>query len=131
MAKQDRQFIIGQYNQHEYEPDSDPKHVFVVGWGWNNESRRNIHTIDRSGNAYYAGTITAKGGAVATSSEVTQQIREELRLLDLPSSYLSVKQTQQLTTEQQTVARQNIDAEQAGLAMTAEEINTIWNEVMG
>lgn len=47
------QHVQGKFNK----PDSGMAHI--IGWGESKENPKNIHTVDRSGNAWYAGDVTA------------------------------------------------------------------------
>jgi hypothetical protein len=64
------QTAIGKWNV------SDTTSAFIVGKGSSASARSNAHTLDWSGNAWYAGKITAVGnlsvsnGAVYTSGNV-------------------------------------------------------------
>lgn len=49
-----QQMAVGLYNQK----DEQHKFAFIVGGGTSNTNRKNIHTVDRAGNAYYAGDVT-------------------------------------------------------------------------
>ena len=46
--------VQGKYNIE----DTENKYAHIVGGGKNENNRRNIHTIDWSGNAYFAGSLT-------------------------------------------------------------------------
>lgn len=55
VASGDYQHVEGQYNIE----DSNNAYAHIVGNGIDNSSRSNAHTLDWSGNAWYAGSITA------------------------------------------------------------------------
>ena len=54
IASSDYQHVEGQYNIE----DTDGVYVHIVGWGTDDANRRNIHTIDTSGNAAFSGKVT-------------------------------------------------------------------------
>lgn len=55
IASGKRQHVEGQYNVE----DTENKYVHIIGSGTNSSKRKNIHTVDWSGNAEYAGDVTA------------------------------------------------------------------------
>ena len=55
IAKSDYQHVQGKFN----EEDNNNKYAHIIGWGADDDHRKNIHTIDTEGNAWYAGNITA------------------------------------------------------------------------
>ena len=57
----DAQHVQGRYNIE----DTDGKYAHILGWG-TSSTRKNIHTIDTSGNAVFAGDVTAKGISLST-----------------------------------------------------------------
>ncbi|MBO5283645.1 MAG: hypothetical protein J6B43_11085 [Lachnospiraceae bacterium] len=52
------QHVQGQYN----EEDTENKYAHIVGGGTSATDRKNIHTVDWQGNAYYAGDVTNGNG---------------------------------------------------------------------
>ena len=76
IANKDRQFVFGQYNIE----DTEDKYAHIIGWGWADNNRVNIHTVDTAGNAWYkkdvyvGGTSQADGKKLATENYVTTQI---------------------------------------------------------
>lgn len=51
------QHVQGKYN----DKTATEKHlVHIVGWGESDSQRKNIHTIDKDGNAVFTGVVTAK-----------------------------------------------------------------------
>lgn len=60
------QHVQGKYNQI----DTEDKYAHIIGGGYDNNSRRNIHTVDWSGNAIYTGKVTV-GAAPANDMDVT------------------------------------------------------------
>ncbi len=73
VATTDNQHVQGKYNYlynqgKDTETSGDFAHV--VGWGGSDTSRRNIHTLSTSGDAVYAGNVTAKNNIVLTSTQV-------------------------------------------------------------
>ena len=53
IASADYQHVQGKFNE------KDNSKVHIVGWGDSESNRKNIHTIDKEGNAYFAGSINA------------------------------------------------------------------------
>ena len=53
-ASSTSQHVQGKYNVE----DTDGIYAHIVGWGSNDLNRKNIHTIDTSGNAMFTGKIT-------------------------------------------------------------------------
>lgn len=49
------QLVHGQYNV----ADTENKYAHIVGWGTSDTNRKNIHTLDTSGNAWFAGSVFA------------------------------------------------------------------------
>lgn len=58
IALKDNQHVQGQYNIPSEE------FVHIVGWGSGDNDRENIHTLDKDGNAMYAGKVDVKGDLV-------------------------------------------------------------------
>ena len=48
--------------------DSNGVYAHIIGGGTNNANRKNIHTVDWSGNAWYAGTVEGKALILASST---------------------------------------------------------------
>ena len=53
IASADYQHVEGRFNER------NDSMVHIVGWGNSESNRKNIHTIDKSGNAYFSGSINA------------------------------------------------------------------------
>ncbi len=66
------QHVQGKYNK----ADSEDKYAHIVGGGDSDNNRRNIHTLDWEGNAYYEGDVT-NGNGVSLNSLKAEL--EELR----------------------------------------------------
>ena len=72
LASSSNQHVQGRYNVE----DTEGKYVHIVGWGTGSSARKNIHTIDTSGNAVFAGKVTVQNttptaaGDLATKSYV-------------------------------------------------------------
>ena len=62
------QHVIGQYN------DPDDSQAFIVGYGDSTNKRKNIHTIDKNGNAVFAGEVTASNGRLISEGEVDDKL---------------------------------------------------------
>lgn len=60
------QFAIGKFNVKD-----DTTSAFIIGNGSSDSSRSNAMYVDFNGNAYFAGTITAKGSAISGSTSFT------------------------------------------------------------
>ena len=69
IAEGEFQHVIGKFNV----ADDDDDYSFIVGGGNNNNARRNIHTLDWSGNAVYSGKVTAGVGPTANMDLTTKQ----------------------------------------------------------
>ena len=54
IAAGEEQHVEGKYNVQ----DTENKYAHIIGGGISSIKRRNIHTVDWSGNAYYAGDVT-------------------------------------------------------------------------
>lgn len=50
--------------------DTENKYAHIIGGGTNDTARKNIHTVDWDGNAYYMGTITCKKVIMGDGSSV-------------------------------------------------------------
>lgn len=50
------QFVQGKYNKE------DPDKIHIVGYGTSDTDRKNIYTLDKSGNAVFGGNITGNNG---------------------------------------------------------------------
>ena len=61
--------VQGKWN----EIDTEKKYVHLVGWGSSDTDRKNIHTLDTNGNAWYKGDVVGNGISLATvnSNEMT------------------------------------------------------------
>lgn len=76
IANKDRQFVFGQYNIQ----DTEDKYAHIIGWGWADNNRINIHTVDTAGNAWYkkdvyvGGTSQTDALKLATENYVEQQL---------------------------------------------------------
>lgn len=64
------QHVQGQYNVE------DPNMVHIVGWGTSDADRKNIHTIDKEGNAVFTGEVTASNGRLISEEEARALIPE-------------------------------------------------------
>ena len=58
--------------------DTDGKYAHILGWGKSKNSRKNIHTIDTSGNGWFAGDVTvgSNNEKLVTESLMQQKIEE-------------------------------------------------------
>lgn len=64
IASSDYQHVQGKYNIE----DADNKYAHIVGNGTNTNARSNAHTLDWSGNAWYAGNIEGTAMIVKSST---------------------------------------------------------------
>lgn len=64
------QHVIGQYN------DPDDSQAFIVGYGDNTSKRKNVHTVDKKGNAVFTGEVTASNGRLISEDEARALIPE-------------------------------------------------------
>ncbi len=72
------QFVCGHYNA------DDPNAAFIIGFGFGENDRRNIHTVDYQGNAYFKGdvaneqySLNALGEKLGGMSDNTADITDE------------------------------------------------------
>ena len=65
LASSDSQHVQGKYNVE----DADGKYAHIVGNGTSYTARSNAHTLDWSGNAWYAGTVEGTAMIVKSSTE--------------------------------------------------------------
>ena len=63
------QHVQGKYNQI----DTEDKYAHIIGGGYDNDSRRNIHTVDWDGNATYTGKVTVGVAPVNDMDVATKQ----------------------------------------------------------
>ena len=66
------QHVQGQYNVE----DTAGIYAHIVGWGTGSSARKNIHTIDTSGNAVFSGTCTATSHPTSSSRRFKENFRE-------------------------------------------------------
>lgn len=64
------QHVIGQYN------NPDDSQAFIVGYGDNTSKRKNVHTVDKKGNAVFTGEVTASNGRLISEDEARALIPE-------------------------------------------------------
>lgn len=74
-ASSDAQHVEGKYNVE----DANGTYAHIIGGGSGNGARKNIHTVDWSGNAIYAGDVTATETIVENnvSTTVTHNLTEK------------------------------------------------------
>lgn len=85
------QHVQGQYNVE----DTEDKYAHIVGWGLSENSRRNLHTITKGGDAYFDGDIEC--GMVSGSGDGFQIAGLILHGTDLLSRYrLTIDENEQL-----------------------------------
>ena len=65
LASSANQHVQGRYNIE----DADGKYAHIVGNGSSSSARSNAHTLDWSGNAWYAGTVEGTAVIVKSSTE--------------------------------------------------------------
>lgn len=70
IAASENQHVQGKYNVE----DSSGKYTHIVGGGTGTSDRKNIHTLDWSGNAYYTGTVEC-AGVVLTTPDGTKKYK--------------------------------------------------------
>ena len=63
IANQFAQHVFGQYNVEDNPKYENEYNVEVVGWGSTDSDRKNIRTLDQSGNMTIAGTLTQSSDA--------------------------------------------------------------------
>ena len=64
IAASESQHVQGKYNVK----DSNRVYAHIIGGGTGNTNRKNIHTVDWNGNAWYAGNIEGKALIIASST---------------------------------------------------------------
>lgn len=64
IAASSEQHVQGAWNVE----DSNDVYAHIIGGGISNANRKNIHTVDWSGNAWYAGTVEGKALILASST---------------------------------------------------------------
>lgn len=69
-ANKDYQHVQGKWNVE------DNTKVHIVGWG-DETQRKNIHTLDEQGNAWFAGDVQAKNGVISNNLTVSKAIAAE------------------------------------------------------
>lgn len=74
IASSNQQHVQGKFNV----ADTQHKYAHIVGGGTSEDNRKNIHTIDWSGNAEFAGTIKSNGKLVATEEYVKNYVEETI-----------------------------------------------------
>lgn len=67
LASGAKQFVHGMYNVE----DTASTYAHIVGNGQSSSTRSNAYTLDWSGNAWFAGSVTAPGGFIGTASSAT------------------------------------------------------------
>ena len=101
IACSDNQHVQGKYNIE----DTESKYAHIVGNGSNNASRSNAHTVDWSGNAWYAGDVKVggtsydDGTSVATEAELERlNYYGDKDIVSSPESYFTVNSTGETIT---------------------------------
>ncbi len=80
IATKDRQSVFGQYNIE----DVAKRYMHIIGCGWSDTNRINIHTVDELGVAWYKGGVRVGGTSqddgeeLMTRKEVQKMIQEAL-----------------------------------------------------
>ena len=95
------QHVRGKYNI----ADDTGTYATIIGNGDADSNRKNIHTLDWNGNAWYAGTVKIGGTSYADASEVALKSDFE----NIPDD-LVLYTEQELTDEQKAQVRDNIGA---------------------
>ena len=68
------QHVQGKFNE------ADDSMVHIIGWGNDEDNRKNIHTIDTNGNAYFAGRLSlVEGVGYGTEEQLNAIEPQELR----------------------------------------------------
>lgn len=76
IASSNAQHVEGKYNVE----DTEGKYLHILGGGTSNLDRKNIHTVDLSGNAFYAGNIEVGGGDPTSSNQlITKQYADNMK----------------------------------------------------
>lgn len=70
IATQNYQHVQGKYNYLDENGDAG-NYAHIIGGGINASNRQNIHTVDWNGNAWYKGSVDAKGAKFSAPIEAT------------------------------------------------------------
>lgn len=88
ILKGDTQFVTGKYSKE------DEYKAFIVGGGTSDTDRKNIHTLDWSGNAYYAGDVTNGAGVSLNGlKEILDNLQAEYMTYDETITALNSQET--------------------------------------
>ena len=69
VATTENQHVQGKFNELD-ENGKSGNYAHIVGGGSNNDNRKNIHTLDWSGNAWFAGKVSDERGELAAMSDI-------------------------------------------------------------
>lgn len=107
IASSIHQHVQGKYNI----ADSQGTYAHIVGNGTNNTNRSNAHTLDWSGNAYFAGNIRASGLTDGVNTKTMSQILNgsTIPLYSTTGQNTDGAMTQKATTDELTALSNNID----------------------
>ena len=86
IASADYQHVEGRFNA------KDDSAVHILGWGNSESNRKNIHTIDKSGNAYFAGEIDANGLSINGANGVDYTLTADMKSIKINSIEPDVEQ---------------------------------------
>lgn len=118
------QHIQGRYN----EEDTYGRFAHVVGGGSSDTNRKNIHTIDWSGNAYFAGEVEDGAGNYLSrkAQGISMEIEDGLFTVELLTSAGIVCGTAQLTAEELQEALE-IDIIQTDITTLKDDVSALQN----
>lgn len=111
-AASNNQVVFGKYNI----VDSNSKYSYIFGNGTNDTTRSNMHTLDQSGNAWYAGDIYI--GGTGQNDENAKKLATE----DFVTS-----QTETINNQMTDLNQRVIEAETAVRQLSAEQVAALNN----
>ena len=78
LASSNYQHVQGQWNIE----DTAGAYAHIVGWGTSSSARKNIHTIDTSGNAVFSGKVTVQDTTPTASGDLTTKSYVDSKITD-------------------------------------------------
>lgn len=78
LASSDCQHVQGQWNIE----DTAGTYAHIVGWGTSSSARKNIHTIDTSGNAVFSGKVTVQDTTPTAPGDLTTKSYVDSKITD-------------------------------------------------
>ena len=92
IAAGEEQHVEGKYNVQ----DTENKYAHIIGGGTSSTKRRNIHTVDWSGNAYYAGDVTTASKSLNKAPQLIYTLKigntDASETIDITNNYAPTHQ---------------------------------------